>query len=50
MSSTRNTRRQSMNTNKNMRTDQNNRQTNISQEITMNMKKENKKRATNLEF
>lgn len=30
MSSTRNTRRQSMNTNKNMRTDQNKRQTNIS--------------------
>lgn len=53
MSSTRNDRRQSMNTDKNMRTDQNKRQTNISKEMTMNMKQANKisanlTRATNL--
>lgn len=50
MSSTRNDRRRSMNTDKNMRTDQNKRQTNISKEMTMNMKQENKTRATNLKF
>ncbi len=36
-----------MNIDKNTRTDQNKRQTNISKEMTMNMKQENKSKKTN---
>jgi len=50
MSSTRNDPRQSINTDKNMRTDQNKRQTNISKEITMNMKQDKSKISAHLMY